>query len=89
MSLTTRIMREAVERLGAFIFSVIVFVILSSTALRAQSSINRPYEPQVLQGTAFPNFSNDIAPINQQRPTISDLQSSGGSVLQNGKASAS
>jgi len=64
MSLTTCITREAIERLGAFIFAFIIFIISSSTVLQAQSSIKRPYEPQVLQGSAFPNFSNDIAPIN-------------------------
>jgi hypothetical protein len=65
MSLITRITREAVERLGALILSVILFAISPSTLLHAQSNINRPYEPQVLQGTAFPNFSNDLAAINQ------------------------
>jgi len=65
MSLTTCIMREAVERLGAFILGAVFVAMSSSTLLLAQSSINRPYEPQVLLGSAFPNFSNDIAPINQ------------------------
>jgi len=63
MSFTTRVTREAVERLGAFILSAGLVVISSSTVLRAQSSINRPYEPQVSVGGAFPNFSNNIAPI--------------------------
>ena len=65
MSLTTRIIREAVEKLGAFILSAVILAISSSTLLLAQSSIDRPYEPQVLVGAAFPNFSNDVAPINQ------------------------
>jgi FlgD Ig-like domain len=51
--------------LFAVIAATMIGVLLTPFAYAQQSAIDRPYQPVVLNGSAFPQFSNNTALLNQ------------------------
>lgn len=66
MFIACRCAGEAMRRARTRLASSCMFVVLSAVPLFPQSrSLNRPYEPLVVNGIAFPSFSGNIAPLNE------------------------
>lgn len=65
MLIRFRSKREVAGKVVSPIFCTCIFVLFSVGPLFSQNrNLDRPYEPLVIDGSAFPSFSGDAAPLN-------------------------